>query len=220
MSTRHVIQPGECLQSLAATFGLRDAQTLFVAPENEKLRQLRKTPLDVGPGDTVVVPDTKPKERTLGTGKTHAVTVSSRKTKIRVAVCDDQGHPLAGKPYTLHLEGDSPREGTTTGAGLVEQPLGIEVQDALLVVHDKDAKDAGRWVWKLKIAHLAPAAAETGARQRLINLGYGCPEDPRAPHAAAALALAARAFQHDEGLEESGKLDQPTLDRLAQRHDT
>lgn len=38
------------------------------------------------------------------------------------------------------------------------------------------------------------------------------------PDARDPLVLAVRAFQHDEGLEESGKLNQQTRDRLVERH--
>lgn len=93
---------------------------------------------------------------------------------MRVAVHDEAGEPLGGRPYQLRV-GEQLMEGTTTGAGLVEQPIPVATTVAKLVVYETAAKDDGRWTWLLRLGDLRPPESRKGAWQRLSNLGYWGP---------------------------------------------
>jgi hypothetical protein len=228
MPIRHILQAGECLQSLAWMRGFAAAKTIYDAPENAALRKKRSSPAAVTVGDEVFVPDPRKHEVSLPTGEVHRIVVKSPRAMVRIEVRDEAGEPLASKPYLLVIGGKK-LEGTTTGEGVVEQPVPLDATDGTLIVHDKSSKDEGRWSWRLTIADLAAPETRRGVSQRLANLGYwgaGDPEDqddatpaavgepaPRDP-----LVLALRAFQHDEKLDESGRLDDDTRARLVERH--
>lgn len=223
MPVRHVLKAGECLQSLALSYGFKDGKTLYDAPDNADLRSKRSSPEEVAPGDVVMVPDRKKRDVSVALGKANKFACKTPAGVLRVHVCDEAGKPLASKPYALSLKGKK-LEGTTSSDGLVEQPVPMKATAATLVVYDTASKDEGRWTWTLRVASLDAPETPTGAWQRLANLGYWSPAEQApsgtAPDANAVdpLAMAIRAFQHDEQLDESGRLDDPTRARLVQRH--
>jgi N-acetylmuramoyl-L-alanine amidase len=227
MPTPHTLKPGECLQSLAQAYGFKEGKQIYDAAENAELRQKRPAPADVAPGDAVVIPDRTRRPLALETGKVHRFVVTLPAAMLRLEVRDEAGEPLAGKPYELHV-GDAKLAGTTTGDGVVEQPVPLEVDVATLVVHESAAKDEGRWSWRLRLASLEAPETLRGAWQRLTNLGYWsgdeapeeAAEDENAPEPTMRdpLVFAIRAFQHDEQIEETGRLDAAMKSRLKERH--
>ena len=56
MPTRHRVQPGECLVSISESYGFF-WETLWSHPENETLRNRRRDPTVLLPGDEVFVPE-------------------------------------------------------------------------------------------------------------------------------------------------------------------
>jgi hypothetical protein len=228
MPVRHVLEPGECLQSLALRHGFKDGQTIYDGPDNSDLRKNRAAPAEVAPGDVVMIPDRKPRQLPVTKGKPNRFKVHVPTALVRVHVSDEAGQALAGKPYELTIK-EKTIEGKTTSDGAVEQSVPFNAQDATLVVYDSAAKDGARWIWSLCFASLEAPETRAGAWQRLANLGYWSPAEPpeqsagsstTAPAAGSidALALAIRAFQHDEQLDESGRIDDKTRKRLVERH--
>jgi hypothetical protein len=214
---------------LASAKGLRDGKTIFEFADNADLRSKRRVPADVTKGDTVVIPDPRPKTTYGATDALHQFRVSIPQTMLRVEVHDDFGKPIGSKPYKLHLQDDI-IEGTTTGEGLIEQPVPLDAAEATLVVYATAGKDEGHWCWRIQIADLDPPETAAGSWERLCNLGYWNslepPADPDGPDADSAkddmsrdpLVLAIRAFQHDEQLEETGRFDDATRAKLVERH--
>jgi hypothetical protein len=227
MPVRHVLQPGECLQSLARRHGFKDGQTIYDGPDNSDLRQKRAAPADVMPGDAVVIPDRKTRDIALAKGKINKFKIHVPDAILRVHVSDEAGKALAGKPYELTI-GDHTAEGKTTSDGVVEAQVSLSATAGKLVVYDTAAQDGARWVWSLRIANLDPPESRAGAWQRLANLGYWSPAEPaeQSTSSAAAppagsndpLVLAIRAFQHDEKLDDTGRVDDATRKRLVERH--
>ena len=60
MPTQHTVVQGEDIGSLAADLGYH-MNTIWDDPANKSLRELRKTPFVLDPGDVVTLPD-KPDE--------------------------------------------------------------------------------------------------------------------------------------------------------------
>jgi Putative peptidoglycan binding domain len=222
MPVRHILQPGDCLSELARRHGFGDGKTLYDAPENAELRKKRKSPLDVFTLDVVVIPDPKKRDVSVASGNGHKFTLRTPEVLLRVQVRDEAGQPLANKSYEFS-NGDG---GTTTSEGLVEWAPKSMPAEASLTVYDSADKIGARWVWKVQVAKLHGPETRAGAWQRLANLGYWSPAEKlddsaggaQDGAAADALALAVRAFQHDEKLEESGRLDDATVAKLVERH--
>jgi len=227
MPVRHVLERGECLQSLALQHGFKDGQTIYDGPDNADLRHKRAAPAEIVPGDVVVIPDRTPRELPLTKGKPNRFKVQVATGMLRIHVCDEAGQALAGKPYELKIKDDTV-EGKTTSDGAVEEPVRLNAIAGMLVVYESNAKDGARWIWSLRIANLEAPETRAGAWQRLANLGYWSPEEPAEESTSPAnnpadnpldpLVLAIRAFQHDEQLDESGRIDDPTRKRLVERH--
>lgn len=227
MSARHVLESGECLQSLALQHGFKDGQTIYDAPDNADLRQKRASPGEVAPGDVVVIPDRKTRDLPLTKGKVNKFKVQVPTGILRVHVCDEAGQALTGKPYELTIK-DNTIEGKTTSDGAVEEPVALNAASGSLVVYDSNAKDDARWIWSFRIADLEAPETRVGAWQRLANLGYWSSAEPPEDSSGSAttqssdpldpLVLAIRAFQHDEQLDESGRIDDDTRKRLVERH--
>ena len=111
----YVAQQGECIYSIAARTG-HDWKTLWDHPENVALKEARKNPAVLLPGDRVHVPEIKPKTINLETGKRHRIVVTGQTVTLRLRMCDADGEPMAQAKYTLHVgERDIPV--TTDGDG-------------------------------------------------------------------------------------------------------
>jgi hypothetical protein len=220
MPRKHVVQEGESLTTIAAQYGFADWKAIYQHAGNADLRKLRPNPHVLRPGDVVVVPDPKPREVSLATGKTHRVVVPRLTTMVNLVVEDAKGEPIAGRPFELVAE-PWKHKGTTTGAGAVECEVPGHVDEADLVVWIGEPEKGGRYVWQLRIGALYPHNDPTGVRQRLNNLGYFAGDQPQGEDdgdAAMLLELAVRAFQEDSGLVPSGELDDETRDKLLEAH--
>lgn len=212
MST-HVVKQGECLASIAARHGLTWRQ-LWDDPGNAPLRERRKDPSVLHPGDEVAIPPEGPPRATLALD---AVTTVVRRRRghrpLVLRLLDDDGAPLADADYRLTPAGGEARAGKTDAAGVLRDELPVDVVAARLEV--------GERTFALDVGHLNPLEdtaddGVSGAQARLVNLGY---RPGRVDGVVGRLTRAAlRAFQADEGLEVTGDLDAPTRTRLRARH--
>jgi hypothetical protein len=225
MAGKHVVEPGESPSQIAARYGFEDWATIYQHADNADLREKRKDMGAIFPGDGVAIPKREPKVFTLPTGKRHRIVVKRPKSKLNVVVKDGEGEPLAGKVFELRAPSlPEPIAGTTTGDGHVTCNLPAALTQAQLVVWDSDDKKGMRYVWALSLGGLFAPETESGVRQRLNNLGYHAgqasnavaddgdevPADP--------LGLAIAAFQEDNGLDVTGKIDDDTRSKLVEAH--
>lgn len=229
MPKSHTLQSGECLQTLARDNGLHDGKTIYDFGDNAPLRSQRQAPAEVMKGDAVVIPDPVAKTVSRATDAVHRFRVLGPEAMLRLEVHDDFGQPIASQPFELHMDGQVV-EGSTTGAGLIEQPVPLGVTEATLVVYATGDKKQGHWCWQVRVADLDPPETVTGCWARLSNLGYWSTLDPPPDDGGTGpgsdpdqmsrdpLVLAIRAFQFDEQLDVSGQIDDPTRARLVERH--
>jgi N-acetylmuramoyl-L-alanine amidase len=83
----HRVRQGECLASIARTYGFEDPNEIYQHAKNADLRRLRPNPNILYPGDTVVVPAHELKSFVLQTGMRHRITVQVPKRLLRIADC-------------------------------------------------------------------------------------------------------------------------------------
>ncbi len=76
--TTHVVEQGECLATIAARHGYA-WQTVYNAPENAALRRRRPNPNVLYPGDVVEIPEKRPVEARVATGRQHTFKVPREK---------------------------------------------------------------------------------------------------------------------------------------------
>lgn len=208
-SGNYVVQQGECLLSIALEHGFLP-ETLWNLPENKEVKEKRKDPSVLLPGDRLHVPKPRVKQETSGDGQKHRFRRKGFPAKLRIRVLQN-GEPRKDTPYILDIDGVL-GDGTTDGDGVVEVTVPPQAKRGRLTV-GKDESD--RQVFELRLSGLDPIDALTGVQQRLDNLGFACPVtgdlDERTK---AALAD----FQRACDLEVTGEADDKTRDRLVKEH--
>ena len=217
MPITHTVEEGECLASIAGTYGFADVKTIYDHPDNAELRGKRPNPNLIRPGDVVVIPDRKQKKVPCASGAKHRFEVRAPPTRLRLVLKDDEGHPLANKKYELRA-GRRMVEGTTDGDGLVDQSIPAEArQGELRLFLGEPGETEHGYVFQLELGSLGPAEGVRGAQARLENLGYDCGGVTGTMDEQTAEAIAA--FQEKHKLQATGTLDETTMTKLREQHD-
>jgi hypothetical protein len=208
MPTRHRVQPGECLVSISESYGFF-WETLWSHPENETLRNRRRDPTVLLPGDEVFVPEKTIKSYDRPTGARHTFRVKNVPAKFDLRLMDEAGEPRSGLAYVLVIDG---REipGTTDGDGAVKTSISPTARNGVLRIPETGEE------YQLDLGHLDPVDTIRGAKSRLHALGlYQGEIDERG---GVGFSRALRSFQATQGLHETGVLDASTQDALRTAH--
>lgn len=211
---KHVVRPGECMARIAAQYGFAGYRTLYDHSSNAALKRRRPNPNILAPGDEVVIPPRATKTESVRAGSANHFKVVRPKKVLRLVLQDHRLSPLAGEPYTLHIEGAPAVTGhKTDGGGKLEEPVPLAARRAKLEV-------CGR-VLTLDLGGLQPAADTpdeglAGIQGRLTNLGYYHDLIDGKPNDAFKVALAV--FQLDFDLEPTGELDAATRRKIEEAH--
>jgi LysM domain len=212
MSIRHRVEQGDSLASIAKQYGFGDWRKIYDHPDNQALKQKRKSPHILMPGDVVFIPDKEEASHECATGKVHRFLVRRPRVWLRIKVQLGIGEPAAGKRYELDVSGET-LPGTTTDAGLVEQRIPPDAREATLRLYPEDEGDENMVTLSLRIGHLDPIEEKSGLRARLRNLGI-----PVADDGDQALAAALYHFQARCGLDKTATADDATKTRLLELH--
>ena len=197
------IRQGDCLTSIALARGF-DPQTLWDHPDNAELKQLRKSPHALLPGDKLEVPAIEEREEGVATGSVGRFKLSVGPVKLRIRLTR-HAEPRADEAYELIFE-EQTISGTTDGDGWIDQPIPSTATRATLSLLE------GEETYELQLGHLDPHDSPSGIQQRLRALGFyfGAVDEEIGPQTQAAI----RRFQTKQGLEVSGEADDATTDAL------
>jgi hypothetical protein len=207
MATNYTIKQGDHVSKLAKQFGFADFATIWDDPNNAALKQLRKNPNVLNPGDQLFIPDKQLKKVGRQTGATHRFKARVVPLMLRVVVKNVDDTPLANTSCKLQVAGKTfPL--TTDKNGKIEQEIPRDSETAQLVVLDQNIP--------IRIGHLDPVDQVSGYRARLNNLGYhaGSSDDPDD----AQLRSAIEEFQCDQHLKVDGKCGPQTQKQLEKVH--
>lgn len=197
---QHKVREGECLTSIAKEYGF-SWETIWNLGDNAGLKEKRKDPNTLVPGDVVAIPDRKEKVVSCETAKTHRFRLSATPALFRLQLFEDE-KPLASQDFELKAHG-AVYTGTTDAQGVLEVSIPPDVRDGTLII-GPEKKTFG-----LRFGNLQPVSEKKGMEARLKNLGFI--EDK--------LEDALRSFQKRFGLEETGTADQATMDKVTEIHD-
>src|SRR5262249_36338014 len=128
----HVVRPGDCLTSIAAEHGFF-WETLWNLPENRDLKERRRDPFTLVPGDVVHVPDLRVRDFSRETGKTHRFQRRGVPAKLKLRLLSPDGKPRANLDYVLTVDGVE-LTGVTDGDGRIERYIKPNARQGTVVV--------------------------------------------------------------------------------------
>lgn len=225
-STR-VVAPGDHVVRIALGHGFRRIATIWDDPANAALKERRVNPHTLAPGDTVVVPVLEPFEAGKATDATHRLVVSAVGLLLNIRLEGFERQPLKNRFYQLvvgerDLTGPGaipsvPITGKTDSKGELSEPIPENAALGELTVHEGQTEDTPVEVKvRLLIGQLPPANTVRGLQIRLNNMGYFAGFDEKHTEQ---LRWAVEEFEHDHGIPEQGKFDDPkTINRIAHEH--
>lgn len=204
----HVVEAGEHLSSISERYGFADFEQIWMADANAELRQKRKDPHQLVPGDQLAIPGRRLVKHRRQTGQTHVFRVHVEKTKLRLKLLDVADEPLVNTPCILSVDG-AESELVTDSGGFVETKIPRSAGHAALAVLGQ--------TYALGIGDMTPPDADNGVHMRLRNLGYVVPSADGAVDRGE-LGQALREFQAAHGLAVTGEPDELTRDKLVEQH--
>lgn len=209
MPTRHVVKQGECISRIAFEYGLFP-DAVWNHPDNSQLKELRKNPYVLMPGDVVVIPDKRVKEVELPTGKRHRIRRKGVPEKLVMKFT--RGDELrSNERYILEIDGKQ-IEGSTDGGGIVE----LEIVPNAKIARITFVEDGEELEFEL--GGLDPVTELSGIQGRLRNLGLY--EGPVDGEMSGELEEAIKLFQERNKLDPTGRVDDALKSALQNAHGT
>jgi hypothetical protein len=233
----YVVKPGDCISSIAKDSG-HFWETIWNDSGNSELKETRKDPNVLLPGDRVAIPALEDKSEDCATEQRHRFRRKGEPAQLRMRLMkepepqagertddEDEGasvgaeelgrmedEPRASVPYTLEVDGETFSD-QTDDQGYLMQPIPGNAKRGKLTIEPGTPNET---VIPLQLGHLDPITEIPGVKQRLHNLGFDCGD--QAAGSTPQYEAALRAFQEKLGLEPTGQADQATRDRLQEVH--
>lgn len=204
------VNQGDCLLSIAADAGV-SWKTIWYHPNNAELRQRRNDPNVLLPGDVVFVPDKVPRVETRATDQKHKFVKKGQLAKVRLRLLDYRRQPRQSAHYSASVDG-AIQSGTTDAGGYLTLSIPPGARQVKLTVMQGSRKEE----YTLPLGSIDPVEELTGVQQRLANLGYPC--DSEIGTLGDNTVAALRAFQQEMNLRVTGEIDNPTRQKLKEKH--
>jgi Putative peptidoglycan binding domain/LysM domain len=159
----YTVKQGDHLSQIAFQHGFRNFRTIWDDPANADLKDLRRNPNVLMPGDMLVIPDKEERRELRPTGDQHVFVIPVPKLRLRIVFRNVNGDPLPNTDCELIVDGK--KKMLKTGAdGRIDEPLPVLAKGGAVIVAGEE--------YQLKIGDLDPVEEESGQRARLANLGY------------------------------------------------
>lgn len=205
----YIVREGDCVSSIAKDTG-HFWETLWNHADNAELKEVRKDPNLLLPGDRVTVPEIVTKQEPGETEARHRFKRRGEPAELRLQILE-RGEPRANQPFEVDIDG-TVHKGTTDPNGNVIAPMPGNAKKAILKVGPED----DQVVYELNLGSVHPISEPGGILQRLTNMGfYDGPVDTKlGPDTEQAI----RDFQEKFGLEVTGSVDEQTRKKLEEEH--
>ena len=141
MAPQYKVKQGDHLAKIAREHGLVDYKTIWDHPQNKQLKDKRKNPNVLAPGDVLFVPELTSKHVAAATDKKHVYKVKTGMGMLRLVLEDLYGNPVANAKCQLTVE-NKVFEVVSGADGKIEQKIPATAQNAELVV--KEGNTASR----------------------------------------------------------------------------
>lgn len=206
-SGSYIVQPGDGLESISYTHGLF-WKTVWEHAQNEDLRQKRKDPHVLLPGDKLFIPELRTEQIAGGTEKKHRFRRKGVPAKFKLQL-RRQGKPRANLDYELKIDGEIRRGKTNTQGWIIEAIPPDAKQGELRLDHGKE-------IHLLELGFLDPIETIPGQKMRLRNLGYY--SGPMDDAVTTSFKEALGRFQVKHNLDPTKEADAATVDKLKNIH--
>jgi len=164
----YTVKQGDYLAKIAKNHGFSDYKTIWDHSKNAELKNKRKNPNVLYPGDVLFIPDKEEKSESGGTEQKHRFKTKGQPLMMRIVFKDFNDKPIANMKVDLHVEGKV-HSLTTNAQGMIEKEIPATAEEGRLVFKDPKAPFDEM---PLKIGHLDPVDEISGWKARLNNLGY------------------------------------------------
>jgi N-acetylmuramoyl-L-alanine amidase len=216
----HEVQQGECLSTIAHSYGFVDWRTIYDHSSNAQFRSLRPNPNLIYPGDLINIPQLESREETRASDSTHRFRARTPRLEIWIRVVDWLAAPLANRRYELEI-GVAHHEGMTDNDGFLKHTIVPGAHEGQLTVFlDASAEEilggGARLIWHLEIGALDPLETHSGVQARLNNLGFSC--GPVDGIVGPMTRSATKAFQYQYNLQVDGIAGPQTWRKLREIH--
>lgn len=212
----YIVRDDDCLSSIAKETG-RLWETIWNDAANESLREARKDPNVLLPGDRVTIPPLRQKSEPGQTEMRHRFVRIGQPTVFQLRVAHN-GKPLAQRPYTMKYDNGEEFSSATNSEGFLRCPMPSDATHGhLMVAAGKDEENEPSREYKLHFGKLEPIESMIGVQQRLRNLGFY--EGPNTNELDDRTQRALKSYQTARnGLEATGKPDASTREQLKKEH--
>ena len=198
----YTVQQGDCLSSLGYKFKI-PWKKIWDHANNAALKQKRKSPDVLFPGDIIFIPEKTLKEENGATDQKHKFVKKVEKVWLRLRLLEED-KPRRNLDYTL-LIGKEEITGTTDGNGKLEQKISPAAKEAWL----KTKED----IYHLQLGYLNPTEENSGVAQRLQNLAFLGKDK-----SAAKVSSSVKEFKKKNGLGETDEVNDATRNKLLEKH--
>ncbi len=206
----YVVREGDCISSIAKEHG-HNWETIWNDPANAELREARRDPNVLYPGDRVTIPERTRKDEGIAAEQRHRFRRLGEPSMLRLRLLDDD-EPRANVPYTLEIDGEQ-RQGSTDADGRIDERIPGNAQRGRLLI---EADEEDREEYTLDLGELDPVESVSGVQARLNHLGFGVGEVDGELGEQTREALID--YQKARGLTETGEPDEDTRQRLQEDH--
>lgn len=201
---KYIVKQGDCISSIAFKYGLFP-DTIWNDSKNSKLKQDRKDPNVLLPGDEVYIREKEEKEESCESEKKHRFKRKGVPERLRLQFMDEEGKGRANEAYVLDIDGEL-SDSKTDKDGKVEIWIPPNAKKGKITFRDSGEE------YELQLGELDPVTEVTGVQARLGNLGFY--EGQVDGKMSEELENAIRYFQEKKGLDPTGKLDEPFRQKL------
>jgi N-acetylmuramoyl-L-alanine amidase len=201
------VKKGDCISSIAYKHGLFP-DTIWDDLKNSELKDQRKDPNLLMPGDVVYVRDKEERQESGATEQLHRFRRKGVPEKL-VIQFKVNNKPRADEAYVLEIDGML-SDGMTDGDGKVDVWIPPNAKKGKIVFREKGDEYA------LELGHLDPIDELSGVQERLQNLGFYDGRIDGEMNEDLRQALLTVQERHD--LEPTGEPDEKTLEKIVQEH--
>ncbi|MCB9845169.1 MAG: peptidoglycan-binding protein [Phycisphaeraceae bacterium] len=199
-----IVRQGEHVPGLAREAGLAGPESVWDHPENKALKDLRKDPCILAPGDSVMVPDKILGEVSRAVDARHRFRLHLPVLTLGLEFQRWDAQPIDAGKATATVDG-------ATAALETEKPN--RVRATIAPAASAATIRLGQKEIQVGIGRLDPIDTDSGLRERLVNLGY-LTGDPALDE----IRLGVEEFQLENGLSVDGIVGPKTRSKLEQVH--